>query len=73
MDFTAPDSPVPTGIGPTAAEIWKGASSNVGEVYASLVRDITNGTHHSPGFDHAVYNSRLIARVEESSRTGLRQ
>ncbi|MEO3763462.1 hypothetical protein [Streptomyces sp. B5E4] len=73
VDFTAPDSPLATGTGATAAEIWRGASPNVGEVYASLARDLTDGTHHTPGFDHAVHNSRLIARVEEASRTGLRQ
>ncbi|MFJ7997929.1 hypothetical protein ACIQ7D_12395 [Streptomyces sp. NPDC096310] len=48
VDFNAPDSPVATGTGPTAAEIWTGASSNVGEVYASLAGDIANGTHHTP-------------------------
>ncbi|GAB2869891.1 Gfo/Idh/MocA family protein [Streptomyces mayteni] len=73
VDFTPPDSPVATGTGPTAAEIWTGASINVGEVYASLARDIANGTHHTPGFAHAAHNSRLIARVEQAARTGLRQ
>ncbi|WP_410583772.1 Gfo/Idh/MocA family protein [Amycolatopsis sp. lyj-108] len=73
VDFTAPDTPVATGTGPTAAEIWTGASINVGEVYASLARDIANGTYHTPGFDRAVHNSRLIARVEQASRTGMRQ
>ncbi|MEV1044631.1 Gfo/Idh/MocA family oxidoreductase [Streptomyces sp. NPDC049916] len=71
--FTAPDRPVATGTGPTAADIWTGASINVGEVYAGLARDIAHGTHHTPGFAHAVHNSRLIARVEEAARTGLRQ
>ncbi|GAA0939901.1 Gfo/Idh/MocA family oxidoreductase [Pseudonocardia zijingensis] len=73
LGFTAPDSPAATGTGPTAAEIWNGASINVGEVYASLARDIVNGTHHTPGFGHAVHNSRLIARVEQAARTGHRQ
>ncbi|MEU8207464.1 Gfo/Idh/MocA family oxidoreductase [Streptosporangium sp. NPDC049046] len=72
VDFPAPDSPVATGTGPTAAEIWTGASINVGEVYAGLARDITNGTHHTPGFQHAAHNSRLIARVERAARTGVR-
>ncbi|MDT0443480.1 Gfo/Idh/MocA family oxidoreductase [Streptomyces johnsoniae] len=71
--FTEPDRPVATGTGPTATEIWTGASINVGEVYAGLARDITNGTHHTPGFAHAVHNSRLVARVEQASRTGRRQ
>ncbi|WP_435246886.1 Gfo/Idh/MocA family protein [Streptomyces sp. NRRL F-5630] len=73
VDFTAPDRPVATGTGPTAADIWTGASINVGEVYASLARDLTNGTHHTPGFQHAAHNSRLIARVEQAARTGVRQ
>ncbi|MER7273918.1 Gfo/Idh/MocA family oxidoreductase [Dactylosporangium sp. NPDC000244] len=72
VDFAAPDRPVATGTGPTAAEIWTGASINVGEVYASLARDITNGTHHTPGFQHAAHNSRLIARVERAASTGVR-
>ncbi|WP_250032286.1 Gfo/Idh/MocA family protein [Paractinoplanes maris] len=73
VDFDAPDRPVATGAGPTAAEIWTGASINVGEVYASLARDIANGTHHTPGFHHAAHNSRLIARVDQAARTGIRQ
>ncbi|MFE9686557.1 Gfo/Idh/MocA family protein [Streptomyces sp. NPDC006285] len=72
VDFDLPDRPVATGTGPTAADIWTGASINVGEVYASLARDITNGTHHTPGFQHAAHNSRLIARVEQAARTGVR-
>ncbi|MDG4840234.1 Gfo/Idh/MocA family oxidoreductase [Micromonospora sp. WMMD967] len=73
VDFAAPDRPVATGTGPTAAEIWTGAAINVGEVYASLARDIANGTHHTSGFEHAAHNSRLIARVERAARTGTRQ
>ncbi|WP_405850594.1 Gfo/Idh/MocA family oxidoreductase [Streptomyces niveus] len=73
VDFTPPDRPVATGTGPTSAEIWTGASINVGEVYASLARDIANGTHHTPGFSHAAHNSRLIARVEQAARTGVRR
>ncbi|ANY05124.1 Gfo/Idh/MocA family protein [Pseudonocardia sp. HH130630-07] len=72
-EFTAPDAPVATGTGPTAADIWTGASINVGEVYAALARDITDGTRHTPGFGHAVHNSRLVARVELAARTGVRQ
>ncbi|MFC4005982.1 Gfo/Idh/MocA family protein [Nonomuraea purpurea] len=73
VDFSAPDSPAATETGPTAADIWTGASINVGEVYASLARDIANGTHHTPGFAHALHNSRLIARVEQAAQTGVRQ
>jgi hypothetical protein len=73
VDFDAPDRPVATGTGPTAADIWTGASINVGEVYASLARDIAKGTYHTPGFHHAAHNSRLIARVDQAARTGIRQ
>ncbi|MGW1016418.1 Gfo/Idh/MocA family protein [Streptomyces niveus] len=73
IDFTPPDSPVAIGTGPTAADIWTGASINVGEVYASLADDITNGTHYTPGFSHALHNSRLIARVEQAALTGVRR
>ncbi|BBG00724.1 MULTISPECIES: Gfo/Idh/MocA family protein [Pseudonocardia] len=73
VEFAAPDLPVASGTGPTAAEIWTGASINVGEVYASLARDLTEGTHRTPGFRHAAHNSRLVARVAEAARTGIRQ
>ncbi|MFD6100167.1 Gfo/Idh/MocA family protein [Nocardiopsis flavescens] len=72
-DFDAPDTPVATGTGPTAAEVWDGASLNVGEVYASLARDIADGTRRTPGFARALHNSRLVARVEEAARTGARR
>ncbi|MCL6289129.1 hypothetical protein PV749_01960 [Streptomyces sp. ID03-2B] len=73
LEVGTPDSPVATGSGPTSAKIWTGASINVGEVYASLARDIANGTHHTPGFRHAAHNSRLIDRVEQAARTGVRR
>ncbi|TNH28696.1 hypothetical protein FHG89_14815 [Micromonospora orduensis] len=63
VDFAVPDRPIASGTGPTAAEIWTGASITVGEVYASLARDIANGAHRTPGFGHAAHNSRLMARV----------
>ncbi|MGW8530171.1 hypothetical protein [Nocardiopsis sp. NPDC055824] len=61
------------GAGQAAADIWTGASIDVGEVYTSLAGDITNGTHHTPGFQHAAHNSRLTARVGQAARTGVRQ
>nr|RZI36676.1 1,5-anhydro-D-fructose reductase [Cryobacterium sp. SO1] len=73
VDFAAPDAPVANGTGPTAAAIWNGASINVGEVYASLARDIRNGTYETPGFDRAAHNSRLVARVQQAATTGVRQ
>jgi predicted dehydrogenase len=73
IPFDAPDAPVASGVGPTAAEFWAGAAINVGEVYASLARDMAAGTYDTPGFDHAAHNSRLIAAVERAARTGDRQ
>jgi len=74
VPFEAPDAPVATGaVGPTAADFWTGASINVGEVYASLARDIASGTRRTPGFAHAAHNSRLIAAVELAAQTGQRQ
>lgn len=71
--FTPPDTPIATGVGPTAADFWAGAAINVGEVYASLARDLIAGTYKTPGFDHALRNSRLVAAVERAARTGERQ
>ncbi|MDQ0644346.1 Gfo/Idh/MocA family protein [Microbacterium murale] len=73
VDFDAPDAPVASGVGPTAAEFWEGASINVGEVYASLARDIDQNTFLTPGFEHALHNSRLVARVDGAARSGRRQ
>lgn len=64
VEVAAPDAPVSTGTGPTAAQVWTGASINVGEVYAALARDIRTGQHHTPGFDHAAHNSRVVERVQ---------
>lgn len=71
--FGTPETPASNAVGPTAADFWKGASINVGEVYASLAQDISAGTFDTPGFAHALHNSRLIAAVERAAQTGLRQ
>ncbi|GHG96335.1 Gfo/Idh/MocA family oxidoreductase [Comamonas sp. JC664] len=73
VGFEAPERPIASGVGATSAEFWKGAAINVGEVYASLARDISAGTFATPGFSHAVHNSRLIAAVERAAQTGERQ
>lgn len=72
-DFTRPDASVADGSGPVPVEVWRGAPINVAEVYASFGRDIANGTFETPGFAHAVHNSRLIARVELAAQSGQRQ
>ena len=73
VDFTAPDALVATGVGTTAAAFWAGAAINVGEVYASLGRDLAACTYKTPGFAHALHNSRLVASVERAAPTGQRQ
>ncbi|WP_185984253.1 Gfo/Idh/MocA family protein [Aureimonas mangrovi] len=73
VGFDAPDAPIASGVGPTAADFWAGAAINVGEVYASLARDMAAGTHETPGFAHALHNSRLVAAVEHAAATGERQ
>ncbi|MCJ8141739.1 Gfo/Idh/MocA family oxidoreductase [Ancylobacter sp. A5.8] len=73
LEFAKPDAPIASGVGPTAADFWAGAAINVGEVYACLVRDLATGTYDTPGFSHALHNSRLVAMVERAARTGERQ
>lgn len=73
VPFALPDIPVATGNSPTADEFWAGAAINVGEVYASLARDLRMGTYHTPGFAHALHSSQLIAAVERAAVTGQRQ
>lgn len=73
VPFPTPDKPVATGVGPTAADFWAGAAINVGEVYASLARDLAAGTYATPGFGHALHNSTLMAAVERAAQTGARQ
>ncbi|MDH5832807.1 Gfo/Idh/MocA family protein [Luteimonas kalidii] len=73
VDFAAPDAPVASGVGPTAAAFWNGAAINVGEVYASLARDLRAGSFDTPGFAHALHNHRLVAAVERAADSGQRQ
>jgi predicted dehydrogenase len=74
VPFAPPEPPVASGaVGPTAAAFWEGAPINVGEVYASLARDIATGRFDTPGFDHALHNSRLVAAVQQAAQTGVRQ
>lgn len=73
INFESPEALVASGVGPTAADFWAGASINVGEVYASLGRDLANDTRFTPGFAHALHNSRLIAAIEKAAETGHRQ
>jgi hypothetical protein len=37
---------------------FMGAAINIGEVYTHLVRDLHAGTYSTPGFEHALHNTR---------------
>jgi predicted dehydrogenase len=50
-----------------------GAAINVGEVYAHLIRDLREGTYTTPGFDHALHNTRLIEAIRRAAERGERQ
>ncbi|HEX8799141.1 MAG TPA: Gfo/Idh/MocA family oxidoreductase [Terriglobales bacterium] len=52
---------------------FMGAAINVGEVYASLVRDLRAGTYSTPGLEHALHNARLIEAVRRAGERGERQ
>jgi predicted dehydrogenase len=52
---------------------FMGASINVGEVYAYLLRDLHAGAYNAPDFEHALHNARLIEAVRRSGELGERQ
>jgi predicted dehydrogenase len=61
---------------PNTAEVsggFVGAATNVGQVYAQLVRDLHAGTYKTPGFQHALHNARLIEAVKRAAELGKRQ
>ncbi|MFB4263205.1 Gfo/Idh/MocA family protein [Nonomuraea sp. GTA35] len=67
-DLALPDSrfhPVPRDLPATA--------QGVAQVYACFGRDLHEGTHTVPGFDHALRRHRLIDTIERASRTGTTQ
>jgi hypothetical protein len=63
--FTPPVEPAVFGAPATAI--------NVGEVYASLIRDMNAGTYDTPGFQHALHNARLVEAVRRAAERGERQ
>jgi predicted dehydrogenase len=56
-----------------ASEVSSGIGANVGRLYASLARDIRNGTNVVPDFAHAVRRHRLIAAIEAAAKSGVAQ
>jgi predicted dehydrogenase len=63
------DEPVPAAV----PDSFMAASINVGQVYAQLVRDLHAGTYKTPGFQHALHNTRLIEAVRRAAELGQRQ
>ncbi|MFF3754902.1 Gfo/Idh/MocA family protein [Streptomyces sp. NPDC002018] len=47
-----------------------GTARNVAQLYVDLARDLRDGTHTVPDFEHAVTRHRLIDAVQRASRTG---
>lgn len=66
IQFATPDKAAVSGG-------FMGAAINVAEVYVQLVRDLREGTYTTPGFDHALHNSRLIEALRHSAERGERQ
>jgi predicted dehydrogenase len=58
--------------GPVVFGGLMGAAINVGEVYASLARDLQAATYSTPGFEHALHNARLIDAVTRAAERGKR-
>ena len=58
---------------PAAVGGLAGAAANVAEVYASLARDIREGTCTAPDFAHAARLSDLLDTVRRAAETGVRQ
>jgi len=52
---------------------FMGASINVGEVYAYLLRDLHAGAYNAPDFELALHNARLIEAVKRADELGVRQ
>jgi predicted dehydrogenase len=66
VPFAPPDKPAVSGG-------FMDAAVNVGEVYAHLVRDLHAGTYNTPGFEHALHNTRLLESVRRAGERGERQ
>lgn len=56
----------------TVSSDLQGPAVNIAELYTRFAEDMRIGTHHCPGFDHAVARHELIEAVEESAATGRR-
>jgi predicted dehydrogenase len=61
VEFALPEAPAVSGG-------FIGAAINVGEVYASLVRDLRTGAYDTPGFKHALHSARVVDAVSVRAR-----
>jgi len=65
--------PFATAEEPAVSRGLMGAAINVGEIYAHLVRDLHAGTYSTPGFEHALHNTRFIEAIRLAAERGERQ
>jgi predicted dehydrogenase len=67
----------PLELPPSYADEPGGLSGEIGanvlRAYAHLARDIREGTRKVPDFEYAVRRHRLLAAIEQASRTGITQ
>jgi hypothetical protein len=50
-----------------------GPPGNVGQLYAKFAKDLHEGTHVVPDFNHAVSQHRLLDAIQTASETGITQ
>ncbi|MFJ2645279.1 Gfo/Idh/MocA family protein [Streptomyces sp. NPDC087420] len=55
------------------AELRGTVAANVARLYAALARDLAEGTHTVPDFEHALARHRLIDAIERAAETGSTQ
>ena len=55
------------------AELRGSLGANVARLYAALARDLADGTHTVPDFEHALARHRLIEAIERAAATGSTQ
>ncbi|NUP32882.1 MAG: Gfo/Idh/MocA family oxidoreductase [Streptomycetaceae bacterium] len=55
------------------AEVRGSVGANVARLYAQLARDLADGTHTVPDFEHALARHRLIDTIERAAETGTTQ
>lgn len=72
-DTTVTEITVPDQHFDPAPRTLTGPPQNIAQIYAFLAKDLREGTHTVPGFDHALARHRLVDVIERASRTGSTQ